>query len=180
MHVDQQGSIFVPEYVNNRVTKWNVINNIWATSAIVAAGGNGNGSGLNQLDGTLAVTVDQSGIVYAADYGNHRIMRWLRGAQSGAVIAGGQGQGALSTQLNHPYDLTFDRNGNLYVSDFSNHRIQMFAIDKNSCSGELLTFSHELNILSHFYSGTASRSIIANQLLAFFLSLSVLIFHCAR
>jgi hypothetical protein len=135
MHVDQHGSIFVPEYVNNRVTKWIVNNNTWATTAILVAGGNSNGSGLNQLDGTLAVTVDQSGTVYAADYGNHRIVRWLKGAQSGTVIAGDQGQGNLSTQLNHPYDLAFDRNGNLYVSDFSNHRIQMFGIDKSSCSG---------------------------------------------
>ncbi|CAF4035525.1 unnamed protein product, partial [Rotaria sp. Silwood1] len=112
MYVDQQQSIFVPEYFNNRVTKWAANNSIWATSAIIVAGGNGNGSDLNQIDGTLAVTVDQSGTVYVADYGNHRITRWLKGAQSGTVIAGGNGQGNLSTQLNHPYDLAFDRNGN--------------------------------------------------------------------
>ncbi|CAF1183081.1 unnamed protein product [Rotaria sordida] len=113
MHIDQQQSIFVPEYFSNRVTKWIANNSVWATSAIIVAGGNDNGSALNQLDGTLAVTVDQSGTVYVADYGNHRITRWLKEAQSGTVIAGGNGQGNLNTQLNHPYDLAFDRNGNL-------------------------------------------------------------------
>ena len=136
IRIDQQGSIFVPEYLNNRVTKWSRNNSTWATSAILIAGGNGNGSGLNQLDGTLSVTLDQSGTVYVADYGNHRILR-LKEGQSATIIAGGRGQGSHSTQLNHPYDLAFDQNGNLYVSDFSNHRIQMFAIDKSSCNGEL-------------------------------------------
>lgn len=111
-------------------------NGSWATNVIMIAGGNGNGSSLNQLDGTLSVALDQSDTVYVADYGNHRIMR-LKEGQSAAIIAGGQGDGDLSTQLNHPYDLAFDQNGNLYVSDFSNHRIQMFAIDKSSCDGRL-------------------------------------------
>ncbi|CAF2880612.1 unnamed protein product, partial [Rotaria sp. Silwood2] len=112
MYVDQQESIFVPEYANSRITKWIANNDIWATSAIIVAGGNGNGSQLNQLEGTLAVTVDRLGTVYAADYGNHRITRWLKGAKSGTIIVGGNGQGNLSTQLNHPYDLAFDRDGN--------------------------------------------------------------------
>ncbi|CAF3325985.1 unnamed protein product [Rotaria socialis] len=136
MYIDPLGSIYISEYLNHRVTKWNAYNSSdWETKAALVAGGNGNGSNLNQLDGTLAVTVDQSNNIYVADYGNHRIMRWLKGAHVGAVIIGGHGQGNLSTQLNHPYDLAFDRQGNLFVSDFSNHRIQMFAVDKSSCSG---------------------------------------------
>ena len=143
MYIDQQGSIFVPEYSNSRVTKWTYDDDddAWATTATIVAGGNGNGNGLNQLDGTLAVMVDRSGTVYATDYGNHRVMRIKRG-QSGIVIAGGNGQGSLDTQLNHPYGLAFDRHGNLYVSDFLNDRIQMFAIDTRTCTGELYAISH--------------------------------------
>ena len=127
----------MPEYSNHRVTKWMYAQGVWQTTATIAAGGNGNGSHLNQLDGTLAVVADRSGTIYVGDYGNHRIVRWPEGSKQGMVIAGGHGAGDLSTQLHHPYDLAFDRNGNLYVSDFSNHRIQMFAIDKSSCtSGE--------------------------------------------
>ena len=149
MYIDEHGSIFVPEYSNSRVTKWAFANSAWATTATIAAGRNGNGNGSNQLDGTLAVMVDRSGTVYAADYGNHRIMRVKRG-QSGIVIAGGNGQGSLDTQLNHPYGLAFDRYGNLYVSDFLNHRIQMFAIDTSTCSRELSVKSHprEMNLVS--------------------------------
>ncbi|CAF4052598.1 unnamed protein product, partial [Rotaria sp. Silwood1] len=167
MYVDQQQSIYVPEYFNNRVTKWVANNSIWATSAIIVAGGNGNGSDLNQLDGTLAVTVDQSGTVYVADYGNHRITRWLKGAQSGTAIAGGNGQGNLSTQLNHPYDLAFDRNGNLYVSDFSNHRIQMFAIDKSSCTSSVsgLINAIELSMAGHHVTVFEASNYLGGRIL---------------
>jgi hypothetical protein len=64
-----------------------------------------------------------------ADYANHRIMRWPKGATQGTVIIGGNGRGAQSNQLNEPVDLSFDRHGNLYVVDFENHRVQKFNIE---------------------------------------------------
>ncbi|CAF5128245.1 unnamed protein product, partial [Rotaria sp. Silwood1] len=67
--------------------------------------------------------------VYVADYGNHRIMCWPKGATQGSVIVGGNGSGARSNQLASPIGLSFDRHGNLYVTDYGNNRVQQFNIE---------------------------------------------------
>jgi sugar lactone lactonase YvrE len=67
-----------------------------------------------------------------ADFGNDRIMRWMKGATQGNIIVGGNGRGEQSNQLNCPIGLSFDRHGNLYVVDYGNHRVQKFNIDINA------------------------------------------------
>ncbi|CAF1486836.1 unnamed protein product, partial [Rotaria sp. Silwood1] len=82
-----------------------------------------------QLFYPQGVVVDQLGTVYVTDYGNHRIMRWPKGATQGSVIIGRNGWGARSNQLNYPTGLSFDRHGNLYVADWRNERVQKFNIE---------------------------------------------------
>ncbi|CAF4405189.1 unnamed protein product, partial [Didymodactylos carnosus] len=60
-----------------------------AKQGIVVAGDQGEGNGLTRLSCPEGVVVDQLGTVYVADRGNHRIMRWPRGATKGSVIVGG-------------------------------------------------------------------------------------------
>jgi sugar lactone lactonase YvrE len=103
-----------------------------AKQGIVVAGVQGQGTGLTQLSNPLGVVVDQLGTVYVADFGNDRIMRWVKGATQGSVIVGGNGIGEQSSQLNLPIGLSFDRHGNLYVVDYGNHRVQKFNIDSNA------------------------------------------------
>jgi sugar lactone lactonase YvrE len=67
-----------------------------------------------------------------ADFGNARIMRWMKGATQGNIIVDGNGQGEQSNQLNRPIGLSFDRHGNLYVVEYENHRVQKFSIDLNA------------------------------------------------
>ncbi|CAF5224208.1 unnamed protein product, partial [Rotaria magnacalcarata] len=95
------------------------------------AGGQGEGNGLTQLPCPLGLVVDQLGTIYVTDDGNHRIMRWPKGATQGSVIVGGNGGGGQSNQLNGPVGLSFDRHGNLYVVDYGNHRVQKFNIEYN-------------------------------------------------
>jgi hypothetical protein len=38
------------------------------------------------------IIVDQLGSVYIADLNNHRVMRWLKGAQEGTIVVGGNGR----------------------------------------------------------------------------------------
>jgi hypothetical protein len=64
-----------------------------------------------------------------AEFGNARIMRWMKGATQGNIIVGGNGEGKQSNQLNYPVGLSFDRHGNLYAIDRGNHRVQKFNID---------------------------------------------------
>ena len=72
------------------------------------------------------IIVDRVGTVYVADQWNHRVMRWLKGAQQGEVILGEGGQGSGNNQLSLPASISFDSQGNLYVADRANHRIQRF------------------------------------------------------
>jgi DNA-binding beta-propeller fold protein YncE len=77
------------------------------------------------------IIVDQLGNIYVADWGNHRVMRWLKGANQGTIVVGGNGYGVDSNQFSDPVDLSFDQHNNLYVVDRSNHRVQKFNVDLN-------------------------------------------------
>ena len=61
--------------------------------------------------------------LYVADSGNHRVMKWVKGAKEGQTIVGRNGRG---NQLEYLTDLSFDGQNNLYIVDKNNHRIQKF------------------------------------------------------
>jgi sugar lactone lactonase YvrE len=75
------------------------------------------------------VIVNHLGQIYVADWDNHRVMRWCKGAKEGTIFVGGNGVGRHSTQFYHPSGLSFDRQGNLYVADCENNRLQKFEIN---------------------------------------------------
>ena len=52
------------------------------------AGGNGAGSGLNQLNQPYGIFLDSMKNIYVADYNNYRIMKWAPGSTSGETVAG--------------------------------------------------------------------------------------------
>lgn len=123
--VDDDGTLYVCDTDNNRVMKWPR----GATTGIPVAGGaySGNyGSANNEMRNPLDVAVDCKGNVYIADYGNHRIQKWLPGATEGITVAGGNGQGSGANQLNNPIGIFLDSVGNIYVADYSNNRVQKF------------------------------------------------------
>ncbi|CAF2161951.1 unnamed protein product, partial [Rotaria magnacalcarata] len=93
----------------------------------LVAGGNGNGDGLNQLNGPTYLFVDRQQNVYVSDCYNNRVMKWSKGAKEGVLVAGGQGGGSALTQLNGPYELFVDTLGSLYIADFYNHRVIRWA-----------------------------------------------------
>ncbi|CAF4000350.1 unnamed protein product [Rotaria magnacalcarata] len=89
----------------------------------LVAGGNGNGTGLNQLNSPRCLFVDRQQNVYVSDYYNHRVMKWNKGAKEGIVVAGSQGEGNALTQLYYPQGIFVDTLGTLYVADSWNHRV---------------------------------------------------------
>ncbi|CAF0810347.1 unnamed protein product [Adineta steineri] len=117
-------SLYVADSGNNRIMKY-PSGSTSATYGTVVAGGNGPGSGANQVNYPRSITVDSSGTLYVADSNNNRIQRWLQNASSGITIVGGT-QGTASNQFNFPETVLFDKYGNLLVSDRLNNRIQMF------------------------------------------------------
>ncbi|CAF5162236.1 unnamed protein product, partial [Rotaria sp. Silwood1] len=61
----------------------------WAQNGITVAGGNGDGSGTNQLNSPWGLYVYDDQTIYVADCWNHRIVEWKSGATNGKVVAGG-------------------------------------------------------------------------------------------
>ncbi|CAF1259603.1 unnamed protein product [Adineta steineri] len=117
-------SLYVADTSNNRIMKYPSGSTI-GTYGIVVAGGNGPGSGANQLNNPRSVLVDSSGALYIADGINNRIQRWLQNATNGTTIVGGT-LGTAANQLYFPETVLFDKYNNLLVSDRYNNRIQMF------------------------------------------------------
>ncbi|CAF4241508.1 unnamed protein product [Rotaria sp. Silwood2] len=89
----------------------------------LVAGGNGEGSGLNQLQRPFYIFVDRQQAVYISDNENHRVMKWEKSAKEGIVIAGGQGPGDSLTQLSSPRGIFIDHFGTLYVVEAGNNRV---------------------------------------------------------
>ena len=94
-----------------------------------------------QLWSPQSVAVDNAGIVYIADRGNHVIRRVTPDgnittfAGTGQLGSSGDGGSAKDASFNEPMSLAFDVAGNLYVADSQNNRIR-----KITMTGMITTF----------------------------------------
>ncbi|CAF0990724.1 unnamed protein product [Adineta steineri] len=122
--VDDDQSVYVSDYYNQRVMKWRKD----AEEGTIVAGGNGQGEKFNQLSSPEGVIIDDLDQIYVADSHNNRVIRWREGKEEGEIVVGGNGAESQSNQLNSPNGLSFDDEGNLYVADDFNNRIQKFEI----------------------------------------------------
>ncbi|CAF1176106.1 unnamed protein product [Adineta ricciae] len=121
-------TLYVVDYNNHRVQKFILGGN---GIGITVAGGNGLGTGLNQLNypaGVCASLKDQS--IYIGDQNNHRVMKWKMNATQGSIIAGSTGvSGSTALLLNTPGDVALDPSeAFIYVADYANHRVQRFLL----------------------------------------------------
>ncbi|CAF1358413.1 unnamed protein product [Rotaria sp. Silwood1] len=113
-------------------------NATWIQNGLTVAGGNGEGSGLNQLVIPCGLYVDDDQTIYVTDTDNHRIVEWRYGATSGQVVAGRNGPGNGTNQLNVPYDVIIDKERNsLIISDNQNKRVVQWP-RRNGTSGETI------------------------------------------
>lgn len=118
---DEDDNLYVADTFNHRILKYNLA---VSSVGVVVAGGNGQGSALNQLNSPRGVSVDASGNVYASDGSNHRIMKWAPGATAGIVVSGGIGQSSETNGLNFPYDMFYDEAGQFnFIADTFNGRV---------------------------------------------------------
>ncbi|CAF1374228.1 unnamed protein product, partial [Rotaria sordida] len=111
--LDNEGSLYVSAF--DRVTKW--------PGNEVVAGGNGQGSALNQLYAPRHLFVDQEKSVFVADYINTRVVKWPVGAKEGIVVAGGKEQESGANQLSFAHSVVVDQMGTVYTVDYGNHRV---------------------------------------------------------
>lgn len=100
---DDEGCIYVADSHHHRIVQCKIGTNVWK----VVAGGNGEGSRLNQLKIPSDVIFDKrSHCLIICDRGNRRVMRWaLNGSQNGEVMI--DGIDGIS--------LAMDKDGDLYV-----------------------------------------------------------------
>lgn len=124
MSIDQNGSVYILDGDNGRITKW--ING--SSNGIIVAGGNGFGNNLTQIGGAYGMFVDHSiSTIWIADSYNDRIIKWIMPSITGIYILGNFGSG--SDQFFYPQGLFVDKINNstrIFVTDTGNHRIQMF------------------------------------------------------
>ena len=116
-------TLYVADLKNHRIMRWDP----GATEGVLVAGGNGEGSNLNQLYLPISVAVASNGDIYVSDQANHRIVKWAPGASEGVIVAGGNGHGQGINQLQFPRSIVLDSDNNIYISDNGNHRVVMWA-----------------------------------------------------
>jgi len=126
--MNENGDLFVADLKNDAVKVWRNGEIGKGKEGIIVAGGNGRGNKLNQLNYPTYIFIDREESVYVSDNGNHRVMKWYKGANEGIVVAGGQGPGNSLNQLNHPYGLLVNEVGDIYVADYGNHRIMCWSL----------------------------------------------------
>ncbi|CAF4241735.1 unnamed protein product, partial [Rotaria sordida] len=113
-------------------------NTKWIQNGLTVAGGNGQGSGINQLYNPHGLYVDDDQTVYVVDYSNHRIVEWKCDATTGKVVAGGKGQGNGAHKLHNPRDVIVDKErDSLIISDSGNQRVVRWP-RRNGTSGETI------------------------------------------
>ncbi|CAF2936741.1 unnamed protein product [Rotaria sp. Silwood2] len=121
--VDANGHVYVVDSINARVMKW-APNSTANANGTIVAGGNGTGSGVNQLNYPDGLFVEsETGIVWIADTNNHRIVKWLS-PSAGSVVCGSYGSGLKEFAFPRGLFVDTSASNTLYVADTGNHRIQ--------------------------------------------------------
>ncbi len=146
--VDAAGNVYVADRYNHRIRK------VTVTGTASVLSGSGSASFLDGA-GTSArfyypagIAVDTKGVVYVADYNNHRVRKVQANGMTSTLAGSGTGgflDGVGTTaRFYYPEGLDVDAAGNVYVADRSNNRIR-----KITASGAVSTVA-----------GSASSGII--------------------
>lgn len=118
--LDQNDYLYVSDDLQHVVKRYKLGE---SEGSIVAGRKDADGAGLNQFNKPRQLFVDEDESIYVSDHGNHRVMKWMRGAKEGVVVAGGHGSGESLRQLHSPNGIFVDQLGTVYVADTKNHRV---------------------------------------------------------
>jgi subtilisin family serine protease/streptogramin lyase len=114
--VDSEGSVWVADYGNNRIQKFNS-----KGEYLSQFGSSGSGNGQFKLP--EAIDIDSEGNIWVVDSGNNRIQKFN---SKGEYLSQFGSQGSGNGQLQSPYSLDVDAEGSVWVVDSGNNRIQKF------------------------------------------------------
>jgi len=126
--VDGSGNVYVADYWNHlirKITSAGVVTTLAGTGSSGSANGTGTAASFNNPQG---VSVDGSGNVYVADYGNH-LIRKITSAGVVTTLAGSGSSGSANgtgtaASFDYPVGVAVDGSGNVYVADTDNHLIR--------------------------------------------------------
>lgn len=118
--------LYVADRENQRIMSYTFNN----TVGTIVAGGNGFGTGANQLCFPQDIYFDSvSNSFIISNFLCHNIVRWRLGSLTWELIAGytNGSSSSSSTGFWSPVGVTLDPMGNIYVADMENNRIQFFS-----------------------------------------------------
>ena len=126
--IDASGNLYVTDYENNHIYKVNPAGEVTALAGRMFSTGYADGTGNEaEFSRPRGITIDASGNLYVADFGNNRI-RKITPAGEVTTLAGStygytNGMGSAA-EFNGPSGITIDASGNLYVTDEINNCIR--------------------------------------------------------
>ena len=129
---DQLGNIYVSTPESSRINKINREGTISAFAGSVrGSSAYGGPATRERLHYPIGITVDTGGVVYIADYKNHRIFVVQRDGSEMCPLAGtgepgysGDGDYSSLATLNGPSDVAVAGDGTIYIADTANHVIR--------------------------------------------------------
>ena len=126
--LDASGTLYVADRDNHSIRK------VAADGAVSTLAGGGAAGWLDDVGGKArfntpyGLAVTPGGVVYVADYGNHRIRKILPNGKVTTLAGNGSGGYKDATggaaQFYYPTGLALDPAGNVLVADYYNHRIR--------------------------------------------------------
>ena len=128
--IDRNDNIYVSDTDRHAVKRFRLGNRRLET----VAGGNGQGSRLNQLSHPTYIALGPADEIYISDSENNRVVKWNMNDTEGTIVAGGKGRGKNFNQLDYPMGLAVNDLGTVYVADYWNHRIMRWF--QNSSTGQ--------------------------------------------
>ncbi|KUL55364.1 hypothetical protein ADL22_00230 [Streptomyces sp. NRRL F-4489] len=165
--VDGAGVLYITEDGSHRVRKVTADGTICTVAGTGTAGFSGDGgpAASAQLNRALAVVVDSTGVLYIAEYNNHRVRKVTADgtistvAGTGTAGSGGDGGPAASAQLNGPLGLAVDCVDTLYIIEYGGHRIRKIASAKMAGLPESGTVVSWGNVRSKLRMGVVGESL---------------------
>ncbi len=125
---DGSGNLYVADNNNHTIRKIS-LDGVVSTFAGVGIQGSADGIGQQAaFHSPQGLVADQSGNVYVADAGNHKIRKitpqGMVSTLAGSGKAGARDGSGQAAAFNGPVGLCIDSQGNLYVADMLNHKIR--------------------------------------------------------
>ncbi|CAF3370384.1 unnamed protein product [Rotaria socialis] len=116
LFVDDNQTVFIADYENHRIMQWKEAN---TTNGQVAAGANGQGNQLDQLNSPTDVLIDkETDSLIICDWRNRRVVRWSR--RSGPT------QGEILIDNIDCEGLAMDDQRYLYIADPEKHEVRRY------------------------------------------------------